>query len=425
MKKTAKILSIFLALVLTLTAFMIPAMAENAANVSARLELTPVVGEVDDNGLKSEDEGIYKLTMYTSSTKKLARVAIDVYFEPDVFMPLDSSMGFDFSYTTEYPSYPDVYFNRAGALADANQYDANGEVLSSGRPAYYGGANARSSDSVTVTHKYDNVICIAYMAGMNTRMPGNAQDEPLVEVYFKLQEGANPDGATFKFGTKRAPETIVPGMNCTKSFGYATDPVHGEFLIASTGTVNILPVSSIPCEDLTYTPAPAGPTVEKSKAELKFTLTSATTVADDYLFRVTSKISDADWDAYFANTGTSDATTNAIQKLGFVAYKGTDGFSMDTAKAVAQGTPAEGYYNATTDYVQKVDDTSDAYFGAIIDTSKDTDSDATYVAYVQYLDAEGQTAYAFYADAQTALLEQKYDTYVQQYVSEFGSGFAA
>ena len=172
-------------------------------------------------------------------------------------------------------------------------------------------------------------------------------------------------------------------------------------------------------------PAPAGPTVEKSKAELKFTLTTATTVADDYLFRVTSKISDADWDAYFANTGTSDATTNAIQKLGFVAYKGTDGFSMDTAKAVAQGTPAEGYYNATTDYVQKVDDTSDAYFGAIIDTSKDTDSDATYVAYVQYLDAEGQTAYAFYADAQTALLEQNYDTYVQQYVSEFGSGFAA
>lgn len=172
-------------------------------------------------------------------------------------------------------------------------------------------------------------------------------------------------------------------------------------------------------------PAPAGPTVEKSKAELKFTLTSATTVADDYLFRVTSKISDADWDAYFANTGTSDATTNAIQKLGFVAYKGTDGFSMDTAKAVAQGTPAEGYYNATTDYVQKVDDTSDAYFGAIIDTSKDTDSDATYVAYVQYLDAEGQTAYAFYADAQTALLEQNYDTYVQQYVTQFGSGFAA
>ena len=167
------------------------------------------------------------------------------------------------------------------------------------------------------------------------------------------------------------------------------------------------------------------PTVEKSKAELKFTLTSATEVADDYLFRVTSKISDADWDAYFANTGTSGATTDAIQKLGFVAYKGTDGFSMDTAKAVAQGTPAEGYYNATTDYVQKVDDTSDAYFGAIIDTSKDTDSDATYVAYVQYLDAEGQTAYAFYADAQTALLEQNYDTYVQQYVSEFGSGFAA
>lgn len=172
-------------------------------------------------------------------------------------------------------------------------------------------------------------------------------------------------------------------------------------------------------------PAAAGPVVEKSKAELKFTLTSATTVADDYLFRVTSKVSDADWDAYFANTGTADATTNAIQALGFVAYKGTEGFSMDTAKAVAQGTPAEGYYNATTDYVQKESDTSDALFGAIIDTSKDTDADATYVAYIQYLDAEGQTAYAFYETAQTALLEQNYETYVQQYVNTYGGSFAA
>ena len=211
--------------------------------------------------------------------------------------------------------------------------------------------------------------------------------------------------------------------------------MHDSYYQSNTAYLSNCPANRIPNANLDLTngmvkltvaePAAAGPVVEKSKAELKFTLTSATTVADDYLFRVTSKVSDADWDAYFANTGTADATTNAIQALGFVAYKGTEGFSMDTAKAVAQGTPAEGYYNATTDYVQKESDTSDALFGAIIDTSKDTDADATYVAYIQYLDAEGQTAYAFYETAQTALLEQNYETYVQQYVNTYGGSFAA
>ena len=166
-------------------------------------------------------------------------------------------------------------------------------------------------------------------------------------------------------------------------------------------------------------PVVTGPVVAKSKAEVKMTPNSATTVEDAFLFRVTSTITDADWDKYFANTEAGG--NNAITSLGFVAYKGTEGFNMETAKAVAMGTSDDpNYYVDTTDYVQKADDTSDAYFGAIIQiTSAETRSDATYIAYVEYTDAEGATQYAFYDTAQTALLDTNYDTIVGNYLTQF------
>lgn len=166
-------------------------------------------------------------------------------------------------------------------------------------------------------------------------------------------------------------------------------------------------------------PVVTGPVVAKSKSEVKMTPNSATTVEDAFQFRVTSVITDADWDTYFANTAAGG--NNAITKLGFVAYKGTDGFNMDTAKAVAMGTTTDANYDvATTDYVQKADDSSDAYFGAIIKiTSAETRSDATYIAYVEYTDAEGATQYAFYDAAQTALLNTNYQSIVDSYLAVY------
>lgn len=165
-------------------------------------------------------------------------------------------------------------------------------------------------------------------------------------------------------------------------------------------------------------PVVTGPAVAKSKAEVKMTPNSPTTVEDAFQFRVTSVITDADWDTYFANTAAGG--NNAITKLGFVAYKGTDGFDLETAKSVAKGGTVAGYDKAETTYVQKADDSSDAYFGAIIQiTSAETRSDATYIAYVEYTDAEGATQYAFYDAAQTALLDTNYQTIVDSYLDAY------
>ena len=173
---------------------------------------------------------------------------------------------------------------------------------------------------------------------------------------------------------------------------------------------------------LTVASAEEGPVVAKSRSQVKMTATSDTTVADAFTFRVISTITDADWDAYFANTA-AGGDTNAIQRLGFVAYKGTAGFDMETAQAVAQGTATEGYDVAWTDYVQKADDSSDAYFGARLEiTSAETRADVTYVGVVEYLDAEGQTAYAFYDAAEKALLNSDYDNIVANYLTRYPYG---
>lgn len=164
---------------------------------------------------------------------------------------------------------------------------------------------------------------------------------------------------------------------------------------------------------------PAAPVLTKTSAQVKMTPNSATTVEDAFQFRVVSKISDADWNTYFANTGVADATTNAITSVGFVAYKGTEGFSLDTAKAVAAGTAADGYSVATTDYIQHTDG-ADAQFGCRMEiTSAETRSDVTYVAFAQYVDASGAAQVVFYDAAYEALLATNYTGIVASYLAAF------
>ncbi len=163
----------------------------------------------------------------------------------------------------------------------------------------------------------------------------------------------------------------------------------------------------------------AGPVVAKYKAQLKMTPTSATTVADDFQFRVQSVITDADWDAYFAQTATTDETKNAITEMGIVAYKGAGTFDEATAKAlVTDGTAAADYQSAGTTYVKKASDSADAYFGAIIMAKHSTmANDVTYMGYVKYVDASGDAQVIFYETAQTAAIASNYDTYVSQYLA--------
>ena len=165
--------------------------------------------------------------------------------------------------------------------------------------------------------------------------------------------------------------------------------------------------------------ADAGPKVDYYKAQIKMTPDSATTVKDDFQFRVQSVITDADWDAFFSQTATADESANAITEMGIVAYKGAGTFDEATAKAlVTDGTAADDYATAGTTYVQKASDAADAYFGAIIKAKHSTmPNDVTYMGYVKYVDAAGAAQVIFYETAKTAALASNYDNFVSAYLA--------
>lgn len=166
--------------------------------------------------------------------------------------------------------------------------------------------------------------------------------------------------------------------------------------------------------------APTGPVVAKAKSQVKMTATSADTVADEFSFRVISKISDSDWDTYFKNTGDKTATTDYITAVGMVAYKGAGAFDAETAKRVVAGESVADYTAATTDYISKADASADAQFGAIIKANHSTlTNDVTYMGFVKYVDASGNAQTIFYETAGTAALSTNYDTIVSKYLAAF------
>lgn len=165
------------------------------------------------------------------------------------------------------------------------------------------------------------------------------------------------------------------------------------------------------------TVAASGPVVDKAAAQVKFTADGAS-VADEFKLRIKSVITDADWDTYFANTADTAATTDKLTEVGIVAYKGTADFDAATAKGVVNGTPAANYAAASTDYIQKADDSSDAYFGAIIDLAHSTCTyDITYMGYAKYLDGEGNAQIIFYPTEYVAGVSTNYDAAVNTFLA--------
>lgn len=216
----------------------------------------------------------------------------------------------------------------------------------------------------------------------------NADAAPYLQFQLKVSESATP-------GT---PISIaIPSGSVSSAQSYWK-------IFDDPGNTTKATNTNLTTTDMTYTvatasvasEAPAGPALTHVRRELKMDVQDGAVVKGTEQLRVTSAISQADWDAYFANTTTEGATANAIQQVGIVAFKGQAAdFNADTAKAVAQGTPADGYSAADTDYIQN-DTASGTYkFGARIEYQSAA-FDTTYIAYVKYLDAAGQVAYAFY-----------------------------
>lgn len=423
MKCAKKIISVALVLMLALSAMVLPT---SAAEPVIKAD---VVAEYQ--GQTSGGYDYYKFSVYLDSTLSLSTYQLNITWDNAVWQMLRATNFADqsafianmcidkndtnnimYQASDAYATYGGGNWDYGGSdggyvlmpgdgtaptLAKVSNTNMGAELTEAGYTGLY------STWMIDFTDSY-MALSGGTLNGYNSPVSGR---QMVLSWYMRLKDGVQPGNYEVGFNAKQLYR--LTGTYNTED-AVESDLVGKNF-------------KSIAPEQVTYTNAivkvgEAGPVVAKSKAEVKMTPNSPTTVEDAFQFRVTSVITDADWDTYFANTEAGG--NNAITKLGFVAYKGTAGFDLETAKSVAKGGTVAGYDKAETTYVQKADDSSDAYFGAIIQiTSAETRSDATYIAYVEYTDAEGATQYAFYDAAQTALLDTNYQTIVDSYLAAY------
>lgn len=423
MKCAKKIISVALVLMLALSAMVLPT---SAAEPVIKAD---VVAEYQ--GQTSGGYDYYKFSVYLDSTLSLSTYQLNITWDNAVWQMIRATNKADqvafianmcidkndtnnimYQASDAYATYGGGNWDYGGSdggyvlmpgdgtaptLAKVSNTNMGAELTDAGYTGLY------STWMIDFTDSY-MALSGGSLNGYNSPASGR---QMVLSWYMRLKDGVQPGNYEVGFNAKQLYR--LTGTYNTED-AVESDLVGKNF-------------KSIAPEQVTYTNAivkvgEAGPVVAKSKAEVKMTPNSPTTVEDAFQFRVTSVITDADWDTYFSNTAAGG--NNAITKLGFVAYKGTAGFDLETAKSVAKGGSAAGYEAAETTYVQKESDTSDAYFGAIIKiTSAETRSDATYIAYVEYTDAEGATQYAFYDAAQTALLDTDYQDIVDSYLAAY------
>lgn len=281
---------------------------------------------------------------------------------------------------------------------------------------------ANTADENAAYDQYLKVVFTRNLSGSHENankntagLPGddvNADKAPFFSFKLKIRDDV-ADGTPINIAITTGTIGSKPAQTAYKAFldGATTN---------ESPAITAYDVSAAVATATVGTPAPAGPAVTKAKSQVKMTATSATKVADEFSFRVISKISDSDWDTYFKNTGVAGATTDYITAVGMVAYKGAAAFDAETAKKVVAGTPATDYSAAKTNYISKASDTADAEFGAIIKAKHSTlTNDVTYMGFVQYVDASGNAQTIFYETAGTAALSTDYDNIVSKYLKAF------
>lgn len=427
MKTASKIISVALALVLALSVFMLPASAaDKGVDINARVTAEQV--GTDANGLK-----IYKVGVYVNSSHSLVAIQVPISFDNNAFQLLrpnmnnatvvNANMVIDKA-DTELAMYNgDAYTQYDGAYTEGDVNPDYGYAMfpqDGTQPSLAKMADAMLGDELKAagymglywTWMVDFTDNYLLLSGGTQKTKALAGEVKILTFY--LKEKATAANGSYEIGFNAKQVDRLMGTYST------VDDV--DSVIVGANKASITPAMvSYQNATITIGEEAKAPVLTKAASQVKMTLTSATTVAEPFQYRVISKISGDDWNEYFANTGTENAGTNAITSVGFVAYKGAAAFDLETAKAVANGATAADYVAAETDYIQY--DGSEARFGCRIDFTAKPENDVTYIAYAKYLDANGAAQVVFYDAAESSPVASKYTEMVAAYVGLYGSTF--
>ena len=401
-----KVMAVFMAVILCLGVVLLPASAvgfDSSYNLPAdkkvayKVELDKATYEAGDTVTVSIDMYVadeYQLNSGTVTIASSSAVIDQSVNTPSVVKATASSSALSDSFwnpiqSTTWGWQPSAIVTRIekGNTAEENQYYDQYLKFGLVRQTIGNGTHPNSDDR---TQGLPASEINADEGAMWTFQFKLRDDIPAgTKISFAITQGCfstNPQSTGMKYQTS-------PGTS-PASTAFASNTYDGTAAVA-TATVG--------------TPAPAGPAVTKTQAEVKMTLNEEKTAVDyaaaPFQFRVISSISEDDWNTYFNGDGSN------IESVGFVAYKGDGAFDMETAKSVAMGGSAADYQAAKTDYIQKVDGQA-ANFGARIDfTARENVKDVTYIAFVQY----DTDQYAFYDTSYSVALNTNYDTIVRDY----------
>lgn len=356
-----KILSIALVLVLALSVMVMPASAGSWNNgpdgvVKFTFSAEKYSG-VDTMGVEASD--IYAVTMYINSTAPITDFTVPVYYDATKFTPVDGTdmSILDWGYTVDHAAGLNgvAYEIPAGSdLADTNKYNkanvAAANRVVNARGAIKGLGQGAFTSSITNLTDTDKSVSTVWWGGLDTdkygvivlqyspqsgfcNLQAYGEATPFLTFLFKLNAGADPNGAEFGF---------IEGS--TREYDVVTETVATKFYYDGTSTVGYPNVEATSC---IFEEAKEPSPVFNNKSQIRFNAAPVGDAKADFDVRTRGYISAAELEALCGG----NVTEGAITDVGFVYFAGED-IDLATAAEVAKNGDSGSYVRKQCKYVQ-------------------------------------------------------------------------
>lgn len=411
MNKVSKILSVALVLVLALSVMVMPASAaDGTIDVTYKLEK---YDGVDSKGAQATD--IYALTMYIDSTNPITNFTMPIYYERDKFLPVDGTdmSIMEWGYTVDHSigcNGVAYVIPEDSDLADTNKYQkvnataANRTIVTRGGVSGLGAVafstvikalTDQDKDASTAwwvgadPEKYGVFVIQYESANGYCNLQGYGEPKPFITFLFKAMTD-DIEGAFFGNHPDGQPTVFVTETDNTK---------HWYDLNSTVGYPDVT------VEAYTYTlPSP----VYAKGSQIRFNGTEADGAKANFDVRTRAALKAEDFAAICGSEDNAKALAAAGKlQVGFVYTAGT--MDVATAKAVATGTAAAGYYNKPVTYIQSTG--TEYVWTCLIKNADYNDS----VQALGYIIVDG-TAYYFDA-ASTTTFSTLYDAWYDDYTA--------
>lgn len=404
MKKTIKIVSVALALVLAFSVFMVPTFAETPLKVSAEVVATKKTATA--GGLAGKD--YYQFDVYVESNLTLAAFYLYPVWEKSAWDPIDASRAPSMNAITSESQYK----GRLKKCVIIDPKSVFGEEMANM------GFETPDGDwlDTAILKPVSNLISDTNLGSLVGKYTGlNYNWDQDVAAHAINISGCTINGLNSPMAGKQlvcsfclAPKKDATGIH---EVGFITGEkfmVTGSYFkddsIAADTATNTTTFTS---DMVTYKNAmvnlggevtPAGPVLNRTKTQVK------AKGADRFLLRTMNSISAADFTAL---NGDADVIKNIVS-AGFVVTSDATWNADAAEEAIASGSTAN-YQVGKTNYFYK--NPAGTYeFGCLLDAPLAQGTNFQYCAFIEYKDAQGATQYLFYKDGAVNLTFEQVDT---------------